>query len=212
MHCLGWICSFILQTHATCLFFWFVVRTFWRYCYRFLFVMYNWTSFQYWTMLDCSCLLRKKNSKEVGNKQRGYKWESREHWWTWEKNDGNKLTSRNKKQSATHVPSFISFPSSAKQQGEMTSSGASGLRNANDDGWFYVFPFAIERCHFIFSLSTFSDLGRVLNRSRQSRISPVKHKFIFDKTCDRAYLPAAKKKGRLIAGYLLYGGECFTGN
>ena len=104
------------------------------------------------------------------------------------KNDGNKLTSRNKKQSAAHVPSFISFPSSAKQQGEMTSSGASGLRNANDDGWFYVFPFAIERYHFIFSLSTFSDIGRVLNRSRQSRISPVKHKFIFDKTCDQAYL------------------------
>lgn len=131
MHCLGWICSFILQTHATFLFFWFVVRTFWRYCYHFLFVMYNWTSFQYWSMLDCSCLLRKKNSKEVGNKQRGYKWESREHWWTCEKNDGNKLTSRNKKQSAAHVPSFISFPSSAKQQGEMTSSGASGLRTAD---------------------------------------------------------------------------------
>jgi len=45
---------------------WLKARTFWRYCYHFFFLMYKTRK-----EADCSCFLRKKSSKEVGNKQRG---------------------------------------------------------------------------------------------------------------------------------------------
>lgn len=45
---------------------WLKARTFWRYCYHFFFLMYKTRK-----EADRSCFLRKKSSKEVGNKQRG---------------------------------------------------------------------------------------------------------------------------------------------
>ena len=42
---------------------------------------------------------------------------------------------------------YNSLPSSAKQQ--------PAIINVDNDSWFFVFPFGIDRCRFIFSLSTF---------------------------------------------------------
>lgn len=132
--CIVWVEYVPLQTHATCLFFWFVVRTFCRYCYHFLFVMYNWTSFQYWTRCSTVAVYwgRKTVKKWVINRE------------VINENHGN-IDEPGKKTTATNWRDetkskvlrtcLLSFRFRPLQSNKVKwpSSGASGLRNANDD-------------------------------------------------------------------------------
>ena len=66
-------------------------------------------------------------------------------------------TSANKRLMSKTIAEQVCYMlSSAKQKREITKV-LRRVRNTDEDGSFFVFPFGIDRCYYIFSLSPFSE-------------------------------------------------------